>query len=226
MPIPRMSPQRREMLTETIAERLDRPMAALGVIFLLVVLAEGLTARGSELGVALAVAGWMLWIAFVAEFLVRFYLAPSKSSFLRKNWWQVLLLALPFLRFIRVLRVVRAARAGRVVSSAVRATRSARAALTARLGWLAAATVIVVLASSQLVFEFGSSDSYADALHDAVYAAVVGQPMTDESAFARVLEIILAIYSVVVFATLAGTLGAYFLERRGEEETRPASIEA
>lgn len=217
MSIPRMSPERREAMTNLIAERLDRPMAALGIIFLLVVFGEGLATRGSGVATALFVAGWVLWLAFVAEFVARFYIAPSKTDFLRKNWWQILLLALPFLRFIRVLRVFRAARAGRVVSSAVRATRSARAALTARLGWLGAATVIVVLTSSQLLFEFGESENYAQALHDAVYAAVVGQPMTDESSFARVLELLLAIYSVVVFATLAGTLGAYFLERRDEE---------
>lgn len=218
-----MSRERREAVSDLIAERLDRPMAALGIIFLLIVFGEGLAARGSGLATGLFVAGWLLWATFVAEFLVRFYIAPSKLDFLKKNWWQILLLALPFLRFIRVLRVFRAARASRVVSSAVRATRSARDALTARLGWLAAATMIVILTSSQLLFEFGDSENYAQALHDAVYAAVVGQPMTDESVFARVLELVLAIYSVVVFATLAGTLGAYFLERRDEDagETSP-----
>lgn len=217
MSIPRMSPDRREELSDVIAERLDRPMAALGIIFLLVVFGEGLAATGSGLARTLLIAGWILWLVFVAEFFVRFYIAPSKKRFLQKNWWQILLLALPFLRFIRVLRVLRAARASRVVSSAVRATRSARAALTARLGWLGAATLIVVLTSSQLLFELGNSENYAEALHDAVYAAVVGQPMSDDSGFARVLEILLAIYSVVIFATLAGTLGAYFLERRSED---------
>jgi voltage-gated potassium channel len=32
------------------------------------------------------------------------------------------------------------------------------------------------------------------------------------------VEVVLAVYSVVVFATLAGALGAYFLERRNERE--------
>lgn len=210
------SAEDREVLTEVIAQRLDGPMAALGIIFLLVVFGEGLAAEGSTLATVLFVTGWLLWGAFVAEFLARLYIAPSKKRFLLKNWWQIVLLALPFLRFIRVLGLLRAARAGRVVSSALRATRSARAALTARLGWLGAATLIVVLTSSQLLFEFGGTNNYAEALHDAAYAAVVGEPMSDRSAFARVLEVLLAIYSVVVFATLAGTLGAFFLERRGE----------
>lgn len=222
--MPRMSRDQREAVSEAIVERLDRPMAALGIIFLLIVFGEGLAAPGSGLATGLLVAGWLLWGTFVAEFLVRFYIAPSKGDFLKKNWWQIVLLALPFLRFIRVLRVLRAARASRVVSSAVRATRSSRAALTARLGWLAAATVIVVLTSSQLLFEFGDSENYAQALHDAVYAAVVGQPMSDESSFARVLELLLAIYSVVGFATLAGTLGAYFLERRGEDARQARTL--
>jgi voltage-gated potassium channel len=52
------------------------------------------------------------------------------------------------------------------------------------------------------------------ALHDAALSTVVGEPLTAEGSFVRTLEVVLAAYSVVVFATLAGAFGAYYLEGR------------
>lgn len=197
---------------QEVTERLDAPMAALGVIFLLVVIGEGLARPGSSLKTSLIVAGWAIWALFVAEYLFKLYWAPDRTEFLRRSWWQLLFLILPFLRLLRVAMLIRAARAGRVVSSVVRASRSARGTLTARIGWLGAITAITVLGSSQLLFEFGDGTSYGDALHDAAFAAITGEPIRENSGFARILELLLAAYSVVVFAALAGSLGAYYLQ--------------
>jgi voltage-gated potassium channel len=209
--------EERDRLAESIADRLDKPMTALGLIFLFLVLAETVTDPRGALSTAYTAAGWVIWGAFVAEFALRLYVAPSAVRFLRRNWWQLIFLALPFLRFLRVvarLRLRPLIRGGRVLSSAVRGTRTAGRNLTGRAAWLAATTVIVVLAASQLLFEFAVYGSYAEALHDAAFAAVTGQPLVADGGFARVTELVLAVYSVVVFAALAGMLGAYFLERR------------
>lgn len=207
----------RERLAESIADRLDKPMTVLGVIFLLLVLAETVARPRGEVATVYATVSWVIWAAFVGEFVLRMVVAPSTARFLRRNWWQLVFLALPFLRFLRIvarLRLRPLMRGGRVLSSAVRGTRTAGRNLSGRAAWLGATTVIVVLAASQLLFEFAAYDTYADALHDAAYAAVTGQPLTADAGFARVLELVLAVYSVVVFAALAGMLGAYFLERR------------
>ncbi|QBI21937.1 hypothetical protein ER308_06120 [Egibacter rhizosphaerae] len=204
----------REALAERIADRLDAPMTALGIVFLLLVLAETVI---QPAGPAFAVAGWVIWSAFVGEFLLRLTVAPSRWRFLRRNWWQLVFLVLPFLRFLRVLARIRVralVRGGRVLSSAVRGTRTAGRNLTGRTAWLAATTVIVVLAASQLLYEFATYDAYLLALHDTALSAISGQPLTADGAVARVLELVLAVYSVVVFAALAGMLGAFFLERR------------
>ncbi len=88
-----------------------------------------------------------------------------------------------------------------------------------RVGWLSAISAITVLTSSQLLYEFGDYQTYADALHAAALATISGEPLGQPDAFAKGLEVLLAVFSVVVFATLAGTLGAYFLETR-----RPPSL--
>jgi hypothetical protein len=65
--------------------------------------------------------------------------------------------------------------------------------LTGRVGWLAAVTIIVVLASSQLLFELAGYGAYALALRDAAYATIVGDPLTATGVLARVMEIVLLI---------------------------------
>ena len=198
---------------EGLAKRLDKPMGALGLVFLLVVLGQSL-AREPWLVTTLSVLGWLFWAVFVIEFVVRAAQAPDRRRFWRRNWWQVLFLLLPFLRFVRALAFLRAVRVGGVLSAAVRGSRSAGRLLSGRIAWLSAVTGVVVLASSQVLYVAGAYVDYATALHDAALTTVTGAPLATGHALARFLEIALAVYSVAVFATLAGALGAYFLEER------------
>lgn len=219
----------RERIASKLEERMDGPVAALGVVFVLVVLADTVADPRGNLGLALTVAGWLLWGVFAFEFALRMVAAPSTWRFLRRNWWQLVFLVLPFLRFARVLsrlRVARLSRVGRVVSSAVRGTRTAAVTLSSRIAWLAAATVIVILAGSQVLYEANAFEQYWDAVHAVALATITGQPLGRDTTAARLADVVLSLYSVVVFATLAGMLGAFFLERRGEhrgDEVGPVS---
>ncbi|OMQ15964.1 hypothetical protein A7K94_0205875 [Modestobacter sp. VKM Ac-2676] len=207
--------------TEGLAKRLDRPMGVLGLVFVLIVLGQSL-AREPWLVTTLTVAGWVCWAVFVGEFAFRAFRAKSQRRFWLRNWWQLLFLALPFLRFARALTLLRTARVGGVLSAAVRGSRSAGRLLTGRIGWLTAITGVVVLASSQLLYVLGAYDTYGPALHDAALATVTGAVLDTEHGFARFLEVALAVYSVAVFATLAGALGAYFLQQRDPGDDQPA----
>ncbi|MGY1452798.1 hypothetical protein [Streptomyces sp. SS8] len=211
----------RERLARELLDRATPVMSALGVLFLLLVLGERLARPGSALSLALAVAGWLLWAVFAAEFLTRVLIAPDTRAFWRRNWWQLLFLVLPFLRVLRLAHSVRMLRTGRVLSSVVRSSRSARRVLGDRIGWLAAVSAITVLGSGELLYEFGSYRSLGEALHATALATVTGEPLNRPGAFPKVMEIVLAVYSVAVFATLAGSLGAYFLESRTAGD-RPA----
>ncbi len=215
----------REAWAEGLLDRLTPAMTALSVVFLLVVLSEQITRPGGALSVVLTVLGWALWAVFAAEFLARMVVAPSTGRFLRRNWWQVLFLVLPFLRVLRLVRAVRVLRSGRLLSSAVRTSRSARQLLGGRVGWLGVASAIVVLGSSQLLWEFSGYPTYAAALHAAALGTVTGEPLGQPDAFAQVFEVLLAIFSVVVFATLAGSVGAYFLARHEGSQSRPDRAE-
>jgi voltage-gated potassium channel len=201
---------------ERLARRLDLPMSLLGILFLLVVLAEPAT-ESPGLRLALVAGGWALWSIFVAEFAVRAWVAENRRRFWRRNWWQLLLLVLPFLRFVRLLGLFRYARLGRTLSSAVRGSRSAGLLLSGRIAWVSAITIVVIMSSSQLLYASGIFPTYGEALHRSALAAISGEPMGAPDNLARVLEVVLAAYSVIVFAALAGSLGAYFLGRHPHE---------
>jgi voltage-gated potassium channel len=213
-PVLRRPHSERERVARELADRMDGPVTVLGVVFLLLVLVDTAARPTGALAIAFDVMSWLIWAVFAVEFALRAVIAPSTWDFLRRNWWQLLFLIVPFFRFFRILARLRLARLGRVVSSAVRGSRTATGRLSGRLGWLSAVTAIVVLAASQLLYEFAPYTRYADALHDAALATISGEPIGPRSAVADVLEVVLALYSVVVVASLAGVVGAWFLERR------------
>lgn len=215
-----LSPDDREQLAETIALRLNPVMTVLGVLFFLVALGQ-VVARSEGVQLALVIVTWVLWTAFLVEFLVRLAVAPSIPGFLRRNWWQVLLLLLPFLSFVRLLRLARVGRAGRIVSRSIRVTRTARRSLGNRLLWLATVHVVLVLAGAEMAVEFAGYRSLTTALHDVAFSAVTGHPLGVRTAVAQVMEVFLGVYSVAVFASLAGAIGAFFLERTAEQAARP-----
>lgn len=190
-------------------------MGALGLLFVLVLTGQ-LLATGPAWSRTFTVLGWAFWAAFAAEFALRAYVAKDQRLFWRRNWWQLLFLAVPFLRFLRGLTVLRTARVAGVVSATVRGSRSAGRLLTGRIGWLATITTVVIVGASQLLFATGTYNHYGDALHGAALAAITGEPLAADGAVARWTEVALAVYSVAVFAALAGSLGAFFLRRAPE----------
>lgn len=218
--------EQRDRLAQELLDRLTPMMSALGIIFVLVILGEQLTQPGSWLSGVLGVVGWVLWGAFAAEFVARAVVAPDTGRFLRRNWWQVAFIVLPFLRVLRLVRAARFLRTGRVLSGAVRGTRSTASVLRGRLGWLVSLWLITVLSVSQLLYAFSDFATFADALHATALGSVTGEPLEPDDGVARLTEVFLGMVSVVVFGTLAGTVGAYFLRSDERTATAPGPAEA
>ncbi len=215
--VARDAPTERERLVENLFARLHPVMAWLAALFVLVLVGDAIVADDSPFARIFTIAGWVIWGVFVIEFSLRLAMAPSKSDFFRRNWWQAIFLLLPFLALFRFLMALRVARAGRLLSAAVRGTRSAAAELGTRVSTVIAVTVMVILLSANLLFEFAGIQPYAKALHAAAMGTIAGAPIPVGNGLADVVEVFLALYSVAVVAAVAGSLGAYFLERKREE---------
>ncbi len=207
-------------------ERLDPFMAWLGALFALLVgydIAVDVSPRASRV---LDIAGWTIWAIFALEFLAKLWLAPVKTRFLRGHWLQVVMLAVPtlrILRFLRLLRLGRALPAARVVSSSYRTVGTARALFRSRLAYLGGMTAVVAIALAELAFLFerDASDPAFESFGDAVVwgfsvvLALQGDPVP-ATAGARIGMLVGFVFGLVVVASLAGTIGAYFVEERRE----------
>jgi voltage-gated potassium channel len=211
-------PTEREVVANEIAKRLDKPIAVLGVCAFGLWLAEPLTESQELLDSLLDIAVLIILVAFVVEFVARTVVAPETWVFLRRHWWEVILVVLPFLRFLRVLR---AARAGTGLASAVQTSRGAGHRLGQRVFVLAIITGFVICGTARLLWDYGGKGSYADQFHDSAMATLTGSSLGSSDPFPQMMDVVLAAYSVVIIAVLAGAVGAFFLRRpqKRDDET-------
>ena len=159
---------------------------------------------------------WLLWATFVAEYLLRLVIAPATGAFLRRTWWQVAFLLVPVLSLARTLVLLRVGRPTRVALAAFRGSRSTKAKLGGRIGWIALVTAMIVFTVADVLYGTVGIHPYGRALHAAAQAAITGEPIPSERGLAQVLDIAMGVYAIVVFAALAGALGAFFVERPAE----------
>lgn len=76
-PLTARSPAEREVWADELLDRLTPAMSALSVVFELVVVGESMASDGTGLSVALIVAGWLIWLAFLVEFSLGWSWPPT-----------------------------------------------------------------------------------------------------------------------------------------------------
>jgi len=221
---PDEEPTARERLAALVEQRLDIPMSVLAVVWAVLVAYE-LVAPNTQRD-ELAAVGNVIWALFLVEFVAKLWVSGKPLRFLRRRWPSVLFLLLPALRILRVVRALRLVRvlpAARVVGSSYRAIGTARSLLGGRLTFLGVATMVVIFSGGQLLYLVEGTaggrreGSLGDALWWSANLALSGNPVFEPSSFlARLLSILLTAYASVVFASLAGAVGAYFVESRAE----------
>ncbi|MDP9389610.1 MAG: ion transporter [Actinomycetota bacterium] len=221
---PDHEPTRRERLSALVERRLDIPMAVLALLWAGLVAYE-LVAPPTQRD-ELKIVGNALWGIFALEFLAKLVISGHPLRFLRRRWPSVLFLALPVLRALRVVRAFRALRllpAARVVGSSYRTIGTARTLLTGRLTFLVVTTAAVVFAGAQLLFLVeaggrGGGQRLGESLWWSANLVVSGNFLFEPATLpGRAVALLLSGYSVVIFASLAATLGAFFLEHRAEQ---------
>jgi voltage-gated potassium channel len=222
-PDPDDDPTPRERFATLLERRLDLPMAFLALVWALFVAYE-LVAPPEQQGTLTTISN-VIWIVFLVEFVLKLVVSGKPIRYLRRHWPSVFFLMVPALRLLRGLRALRAVRllpAARVLGSSYRAVGTARSLLQGRLQFLLIASLVVIFGSGQLVFVLergrtGAIASLGDALWFSANAVISGtlvyEPVT---LVGRLLALLLTAYAIVVFASLAGTIGAYFVESRQE----------
>jgi voltage-gated potassium channel len=215
----------RAELSRRLEHWLELPMAVLATVWLALFILEllsGATPLTETLGTA-------IWASFVIEFAVRFFLAPVKGRFLRRNWITAVSLLLPAVRVVRFARIVRLLRLGRTV----RALRLARLLTSFNRGmralgstmqsrgfpYVVALTAIVLLLGAAGMFTFehetGREQGFAtfsgSLWWTAMLLTTMGSEVWPQSPEGRLICLVLSIYAFAVFGYITATLASYFI---------------
>lgn len=176
---------------------------------------------------------WLIWGAFAFEYLVRLSLTTRRWAFVRREWLDLLIVVLPFLRPLRVvrsgraLRVLRLARLGLFMGGV--GPGISRLLVRHRLHYSLLGTVVVVVAAAglTLIAEEGAPGASIATLGDALWWAVstvttVGYgdvyPTTPAG---RGLSVLLMLVGIGLVGVLTANIAAFFLEPEVEaEQTR------
>lgn len=212
-----------------LEEWLEIPMLVLSFAWFVLVLAE-LTWEQARL---FGVFGTIIWILFIADFLLRFVIAPRKLVFLRRNTITIAALVLPALRMFRVLQLMRVARVARgltlvrIVGTANRTMNALKRSLGRRgLGYVLLVTLLVALlgAGGMLAFEpaaevEGGFAGYADALWwTAMLLTTMGSGFWPLTAEGRVLALLLSVYGFAVFGYITASFATFFIGQEAQDK--------
>jgi voltage-gated potassium channel len=218
----------RESILQQLDDWLETPLVILSFVWLALLVVE-LT---SSLTPFLETVGTVIWIIFGLDFALRFWIAPHKTKYLKRNWLTALALFLPALRVFRIARLARLLQASRAVrglrlvrlfTSLNRGLKALRAGLGRRgFGYVLAATVIVTFTGAAGMFAFENEagngfKSYVDALWwTAMLMTTLGSQAWPQTAEGRVLCFLLAVYAFTIFGYVTATLATFFLGRDAE----------
>lgn len=212
-------------------------MVVLGLVWLTALV----TALVYGLSPLLQMVTHLIWIIFLADFALRFTLAPRKLHFLRHDWLTVVSLALPALHTFRAKRVLRmlggtrGIRLLRILTSLNRGMGALGQTMASRgFGYVAALTLCVTLAGGAGMYAFergamaehvdpeqsqgdGGLETYGEALWwTAMLLTTLGSqywPVTPEG---RLLALLLAFYALGVLGYFTAALASFFIGRDTE----------
>ncbi len=213
----------RSELLEHLQDILEPTMAALGLVFLGLLLVDYASVDLGGGGRAwLDRALQVIWALFLIDFVIRFAVAPGKWVFLRRNWLAALSLALPFLRPLRVLRAARALRSlslVRFLGGINRGMRVLRQVTRGRqFAYVGVLTVLVVVASAVgvLFFDREVEDAPIRSFGDAIWwsAAMVTTINNEKyvvSPEARTIAVLERVYAVSVFGFITASIASYLV---------------
>lgn len=215
----------RNALLQRVEDWLEVPMLVLAFAWIALLVVELIWGESR----LFEVAGTVIWVIFVLDFVLELVLAPDKAAYLKRSWLTGVSLLLPALRVLRAVRVFRLlglARAGRglrllrVVTSLNRGMGALGASLGRRgFGYVVLLTVLVTLAGAAGMYAFenaaaGGLSSYGEALWwTAMLMTTMGSQYWPQTTEGRVLCMILALYAFAVFGYVTAALATFFVGR-------------
>lgn len=216
-----LSPRQRAF--DRVERITDLPMIVLSLAIIPLVFIPLFVDLSTNTERAFLTADFVIWGVFALELVVKTYLAPRRGRYLIENWFDVVIVVLPFLRPLRVVRSLRAMRLLRVLRATslfVKVLANGRQVFSRYgLHYGLAIGLFLVVGCAALVFYFersagGSIDDFGTALWwAATTVTTVGYgdtyPTTPEG---RGLAVFLMLIGITLFGLLTASIAAFFVE--------------
>lgn len=233
--------QNRQELLEKIERRTEVPMLVLVIIMIIALIVPLVIPLSHQAELILEWVDWIIWSLFALELSIKTYLSENKIAYLKKNWLDVVLVAVPLLRMFRIFRVARLARGARLARStrAIRALRFIRIIgffgkftgevkkIFSKNGFHYLFLVFVVFMSigTALVYHFdqGLADG-ADSVDKSLWLAVVNAfsggfaNIYPSSIEAKTISVILMVIGTILVSFFTASLASYFTEKEQDIE--------
>lgn len=204
------------------------PLLVLSVVFIVLVVLPYAVDLTPGLAVALDRAALVIWAVFVAEFVIRLFLAPDKLRFVLSNPLDLLAVALPMLRPLRVVRtagLLRAVGVARAEASLVRLLRRGRRAFGRHRILYSSLVIALVTLGAAIVTHQAEQEVQGSTLTTfggtLWWAVQVVTTVGSADAYpvtlaGRISAVVLMVVGVGLFGLVAATLAATYIFRGDE----------
>jgi voltage-gated potassium channel len=217
--------ERRQRASESLERATELPMLLLALAIVPLVLIPLFFDLPRGLLEALFAFDWLIWAIFALELAARTYLAPRRIDYLRRHWFDVVIVALPFLRPLRIVqsaRLIRLLRLARAIAAGARVYHSVSNVLDAHgLKYVLLLSGLIILAAGGLISLIetrgdGPIGSFEDGLWWAITTVTtVGYgdkfPVTPEG---RAVAVFLMVLGITLFSVLTANIAAFLVQPR------------
>ncbi|MDA2813613.1 ion channel [Nocardiopsis sp. RSe5-2] len=157
---------------------------------------------------------WSVWAVFAVDYAARLALAPRKGFFIRRNWFDLLVIVLPVLRPLRLVQVI-------LVLGFIN-KRARMVTLRRSVAWYAGAGAVLLVVCAALAVldaERASPDAVITDFPEALWWAATTVTTVGYGDFypvtlwGRVVAIVLFTAGIALLGVVTGTLASWFVEK-------------
>lgn len=217
----RRSTGRNRRAYESAQRQLDVPLTVLAVALGIILCVQFFGNPSEATNATLDVVTWLIWAAFLLEYLLLLWLAPSRREMIRTHKLDLFLIVVPFLRPLRVLRLLR------VIAGFGSGFMMARRVMARRgMQWVIVSVLLIIVAGATLTMIAERQDpeaaivSFGTALWWAVVTSTtVGYgdvaPITPAG---RAIAVVLMIVGIALLSIVTANVASMFVEQDVQDE--------